>query len=102
MRNGASEMAFDRKTFKNRLLGILSGALAHYYMIELADRNKQTKWVHHWRGEVRPAYQHGPCSGPGHRHQGPLGQAQSNFGNVGRLADLPDRSYRRIAANYVA
>jgi len=45
-------MAFDRKTFKDKTLGILSGAITHFYMSKLAVANRQTKWVQHWQTEV--------------------------------------------------
>jgi hypothetical protein len=45
-------MAYDRKGFKNKLLGTLSGAITHFYMVKFAERNGQTKWVEHWRTEI--------------------------------------------------
>ena len=45
-------MAFDRKTFRDKLLDILGGAITHYYMVKLAELNNQSKWVHHWNTEV--------------------------------------------------
>ena len=30
-------MAFDRKTFKNKLQDILGGAITHFYMVKLAE-----------------------------------------------------------------
>lgn len=45
-------MAYDRRTFKDRVLEKLSGALGHHYMAALAELNRQTEWVQHWRGEI--------------------------------------------------
>jgi hypothetical protein len=45
-------MALDRKSFKSKVLGILGGAITHYYMVKLATLNRQTKWVQHWSSEV--------------------------------------------------
>lgn len=45
-------MAFDRKTFKNKLQDILGSAITHFYMVQLAKRNHQTKWVPHWNTEM--------------------------------------------------
>lgn len=45
-------MAFDRKTFKDKTLGILSGAITHFFMVKLAKLNGQTKWVQHWENEL--------------------------------------------------
>ena len=45
-------MAWDRKTFKSRLFWLLQGALEHYYRVQFAKLNGQTKWVQHWRTEV--------------------------------------------------
>ena len=45
-------MAFNRQTFTDKLQFILSGALTHYYMVQLAQLNGQTKWVQHWKTEV--------------------------------------------------
>jgi len=45
-------MAYDRKTFKDRVLEKLGAALMHFYKVRLAELNRQTKWVDHWRAEV--------------------------------------------------
>src|SRR5438132_11211259 len=46
------KMAFDRKTFKDKLQDILGAALTHFYMVKLARLNSQTKWVQHWETEL--------------------------------------------------
>lgn len=45
-------MAWDRKTFKSRLLWLLQGALEHFYRVQFARLNGQTRWVRHWKEEV--------------------------------------------------
>jgi hypothetical protein len=45
-------MAYDRSTFKNRVMEKIDGALVEYYKAELAELNGQTKWIQHWRTEV--------------------------------------------------
>ena len=45
-------MAFNRKSFKDRTLSILSGAITHFHMVQLAQLNHQSKWVQHWRSEI--------------------------------------------------
>lgn len=45
-------MAYDRQTFKNRVMEKIDGAIVEFYKHHLAELNGQTKWVNHWRGEV--------------------------------------------------
>jgi hypothetical protein len=45
-------MAYDRATFKNRVMEKIDGALVEYYKAALAELNGQAKWVQHWRSEV--------------------------------------------------
>jgi hypothetical protein len=49
---GTLVMAFDRKSFKDKLQFTLAAAITHFYMTQLAERNGQTKWVRHWHSEV--------------------------------------------------
>ncbi|MBI2372374.1 MAG: hypothetical protein HYV07_00105 [Deltaproteobacteria bacterium] len=48
-------MAWNREAFKNRVEEHLGGALLEFYKAQLAEKNGQTKWVRHWRSEVRVA-----------------------------------------------
>jgi hypothetical protein len=48
----AFPMAYDRATFKNRVMEKIDGALVECYKAALAELNGQTKWVQHWRNEV--------------------------------------------------
>jgi hypothetical protein len=45
-------MAFNRKDFKNKLQDTVAAALTHFYMVNLAQLNHQTKWVQHWQTEI--------------------------------------------------
>ena len=45
-------MAFTRQAYKDKMLGHLIGAVGHFFMVKLAERNGQTKWVQHWNSEV--------------------------------------------------
>ncbi len=45
-------MAYDRKTFKERVTEKIDGALEEFYTARLAELNGQRKWVEHWLAEV--------------------------------------------------
>lgn len=45
-------MAYDRRTFKERVTEKIDGALEEFYTARLAQLNGQKKWVDHWLGEV--------------------------------------------------
>ena len=94
-------MAYDRKTFKSRMLGVLSGALTHYYMIELAANNKQTKWVDHWSSELERLINLDLVTIVVTAIKGRWDKRKAVSETLADLAS-EDRSYRRIAANYVA
>ncbi len=48
----ALPMAYDRKTFKERVTEKIDGALEEFYTARLAELNGQKKWVEHWLAEV--------------------------------------------------
>lgn len=45
-------MAFDRKSYKNRIMEYLVGALTEHYKATLARKNNLYRWVAHWETEV--------------------------------------------------
>jgi len=45
-------MAWDRKTWKSHLLGNYKAALEHFYYVQLAQLNGQTKTIQHWKNEL--------------------------------------------------
>jgi hypothetical protein len=94
-------MAFDRKSFKNRLLGTLGGAITHYYMVKLAELNKQTKWVQHWNKEVDRLINMDLVVTVVSEIKGRWDKRKAI---AECLADIKaaDRRYRTVAANYVA
>jgi hypothetical protein len=46
-------MAYRREDFKNKVQSHLTGAIVEFYKATLAMKNEQTKWVQHWRTEVK-------------------------------------------------
>lgn len=46
-------MAYNRQTFKDKAEEHIGGALLEFYKAQLAEKNGHTKWVRHWRSEVR-------------------------------------------------
>lgn len=46
-------MAYDRNTFKDKVIEHVVGALREFYKAQLAEKNGKTKWVQHWRTESR-------------------------------------------------
>lgn len=97
----ADAMAFDRKSFKNKLLGILGGAITHYYMVQFARLNKQSKWVQHWEGEVDRLVNMDFVVVAVSEIKG---RWDKNKAIDETLADVAaaDKRYRTVAANYVA
>lgn len=100
--NGALlTMAFDRRTFKNKLQDILSTALTHYYMTKLAELNRQSKWVQHWKTEIDRLINMDTV-------RVLVSDIKGNWDKCKALAEslrdvqAADAGYRRVAANYVA
>lgn len=93
-------MAFDRKTFKDKLQDILGGAITHFYMIQLAVLNRQTKWVRHWQTEVDRLINMETVRILVSEIKGKWDKRKALEGS---LADVQaaDKGYRRVAANYV-
>jgi len=94
-------MAFDRKTFRDKLLDILGGAITHYYMVKLAELNNQTKWVEHWNTEVDRLINMDtvrvlvtPIKGTWDKSRALQQSLQEVQG--------AEAGYRKVAANYVA
>jgi len=46
-------MAYKREDFKNKVGEKVGGALFEYYKATLASASGQTRWVQHWRAEVK-------------------------------------------------
>jgi hypothetical protein len=94
-------MAFDRKTFKDKLQDVLGGALTHYYMTRLAIHNKQSKWVRHWQNEIDRLIHMDMVRILVSHIKGTWDKRKALAES---LADVraADRGYRRVAANYVA
>jgi len=46
-------MAYDRATFRSKVRQHVSGAWLEFYKARLAEKNGQTKWVRHWKTEVK-------------------------------------------------
>lgn len=97
----AEIMAYDRKTFKNKLLGTLSGAITHFYMVKLAELNGQTKWVQHWKAEIDRLINMEFVVTAITEIKGKWDKRRAI---AETLADLEaaDKRYRTAAANYVA
>lgn len=94
-------MAFDRKTFKDKLQDILGGALTHYYMIQLATLNKQTKWVKHWQAEVDRLINMDAVRVLVSRTKGSWDKRKALAASLQDVS-AADEAYRRVAANYVS
>jgi hypothetical protein len=94
-------MAFSRKTFKDRLLAVLSGAVTHFYMVELARRNNQTKWVQHWMNELDRLLNMDFIFMLVSEIRGRWDKRKALAETLEDL-QAADRRYRTVAANYVA
>ena len=46
-------MAYDRRTYKDKVESPLVGAIVEFYKATLAKKNGQTRWVKHWMTEVK-------------------------------------------------
>jgi hypothetical protein len=46
-------MAYDRVTFRSKVREHVGGAWLEFYKARLAEKNGQTKWVRHWKTEVK-------------------------------------------------
>lgn len=93
-------MAFDRKTFKNKLLAILSGAITHFYMVQLAERNGKSKWVQHWKTEIDRLLNLDFVVVLVSETKGRWDKKKAVSETIADLATV-DRRYRTVAANYV-
>jgi hypothetical protein len=94
-------MAFDRKTFKDKLQDILGGALTHYYMVKLAELNEQTKWVQHWMSEVDRLINMDTVRFLVSRTKGKWDKRKALQESLDDVR-AADSGYRKVAANYVA
>jgi hypothetical protein len=94
-------MAFNRQTFTDKLQFILSGALTHYYMVELARLNGQTKWVQHWKNEVERLINFDTVQVLVANIKGKWDKKKALEESLSDVRTA-DSGYRRIAANYVA
>ena len=45
------EMAYTRAVYKDELESYLIGAILHFYKVEYAKLNNQTRWIEHWSAE---------------------------------------------------
>ena len=97
----AAVMAYDRKTFKNKLLGTLSGAVTHFYMVQFAELNGQTKWVQHWKGEIDRLLNMEFVVTAITEIKGTWDKRKAIAETLADLA-AADKRYRTAAANYVA
>jgi hypothetical protein len=93
-------MAFDRKTFKNRLQDILGGAITHFYMVRLAELNRQSKWVSHWRGEIDRLVNMDTVRILVSEIKGNWDKRKALEESL-RDVQAADAGYRRVAANYI-
>jgi hypothetical protein len=93
-------MAFDRKTFKDKLQDILGGAITHFYMVQLATLNKQSKWVKHWQSEVDRLINMDAVRVLVSRTKGNWDKRKALAESMADVA-AADEAYRRTAANYV-
>lgn len=46
-------MAYDRAKFRDKVREYVGGAWLEFYKARLAEKNGQTKWVRHWKTEVK-------------------------------------------------
>ena len=94
-------MAFDRKTFKDKLQDILGGALTHFFMVEFAVVNKQTKWVKHWQTEVERLVNMDTVRVLVSEIKGSWDKSKALAESLADI-EAAEAGYRRVAANYVA
>ncbi|MCS6976562.1 MAG: hypothetical protein NZM31_06070 [Gemmatales bacterium] len=95
-------MAPDRKTFKNRLQDILGAALTHFYMVQLAQRNRQTKWVQHWNTEIDRLIHMDLVRILVSAINGGRWDKRKALAESLQDVQAADQGYRKVAANYIA
>lgn len=93
-------MAYDRATFKNRVMEKIDGAILEFYKHHLAELNAQTEWVQHWKSEVErllfielQVVLTRPIKGRWDRRKAVLEAIQESRS--------VDAGYRRVAANAI-
>jgi hypothetical protein len=94
-------MAFDRKTFKDRLQDILGGAITHFYMVKVAELNGETRWVQHWLTELDRLINMDVVRILVSQTKGKWDKRKALKESVADIR-AADQGYRRVAANYVA
>jgi hypothetical protein len=93
-------MAYNRQAFKDKLEEHLNGALLEFYKAELAEKNGYTKWVKHWRSEVKTLLERSLYTALIHDIRG-FTDRKKAFDEVVKIVKGKDRTHRTVAENQV-
>lgn len=93
-------MAYRRNDFKNKVEEHLGGALLEFYKSQLAEKNGYTKWVRHWRSEVRQLLTRSLVATLLHEVRG-FKDRRKAFDEVVLVLRAEDHGYRRASTHQV-
>lgn len=93
-------MAYDRNAFKDKLEEHIGGAYLEFYKARLAEKNAQTKWVDHWKGEVRQLLDRNLVAAMLHEIRG-FKDRRKAYEQVRAAMKAKDVGYRKAAQNTV-
>lgn len=93
-------MAYNRQTFKDKVEEHIGGALLEFYKAQLAEKNGYTKWVQHWRSEVKTLLERSLVAALLHQIRGFKDRKKAFNEVIGHIKSV-DRGYRVAAENQV-
>jgi len=88
--------AYKREDFKNKIQSHLTGAIVEFYKARLAKKNGQTRWVAHWKGEVKQLVEYRLVAEVLHPIRGFKGRRKAHEEAVTEMKEC-DRIYRTYA-----
>lgn len=93
-------MAYDRATFRSKIREHVGGAWLEFYKARLAEKNGQTKWVRHWKGEVKALLERSLVAALLYPVRGFRDRDKAFAAELAELAKS-DAGYRRTAENTI-
>jgi hypothetical protein len=93
-------MAYDRATFRAKVREHVGGAWLEFYKARLAEKNGQTKWVRHWKTEVKTLLERSLVAALLYPIKGFKDRSKALAAELAELAKA-DSGYRRTAENTV-
>lgn len=93
-------MAYDRAAFRAKVREHVGGAWLEFYKARLAEKNGQTKWVRHWRSEVKTLLERSLVAALLYPIRGFKDRSKAFEAEITELKKA-DSGYRRTAENTV-